>query len=109
MLQYVDDSSFPLVVLRYPPQPKPADVAALYREWDTCLARGPHAVERRRAAFERQLVAEARAIPHPLVRSAVVAFDWIQGITFKRPLGNFASIAEAETWLRTILAEKRLL
>jgi hypothetical protein len=133
MLQYVHDSGFPLVVLRYPPQPKPADVAALYRAWDLSLARGPHAVlvdlsvlepayagprmrkvaadevERRRAVLERQLVAEARAIPNPLLRTAAVAFDWIQGITFKRPLGNFASVAEAEHWLRAILAEKHLL
>lgn len=133
MPQFVDDSGFPLVILRSPAQPKPADVVTLYREWDVCLARGPHGalldlsltepvhavlrlrklaadeVERRRVAFERTLVAEARAIPHPLIRSATLAFDWIQGITFKRPLANFASYGEAEAWLRAVLVAQGLL
>jgi hypothetical protein len=64
-------------------------------------------VEARRGAFEAQLIAEARVVPNTLLRHVVTAFDWVQGVTFKRPLRNVESYAQAETWLREQLAQEQ--
>jgi hypothetical protein len=127
----LDDRHWPLLVLRYPAEPTLEQVPELYAGWDAFLRRGRHAVlvdlsllnpafagprlrkiladevEARRGAFEAQLIAEARVVPNTLLRHVVTAFDWVQGVTFKRPLRNVESYAQAETWLREQLAQEQ--
>lgn len=108
-------------------------LALTYAFWDTVIDRGPRAVlvnferlnplfnqprlrravvsevEKRRSAFERNLVAEARVIAHPVMRGVVNAFDWVIGNSFSRPLMNCASLVEAERFLRSKLVERGVL
>ena len=124
------DARWPILEFTFPTQFTVEDVAATYAFWDTVLDRGPHAVlvnferlnplfdpprlrqavvsevEKRRSAFERNLVAEARVVIHPVMRGLVNAFDWVIGNSFSRPLMNCASVAEAEQFLRSKLAER---
>jgi len=132
MGDFINAARFPLVVLCWPQAPTAELVRGMYGEWDACLARGPHAVlvdlslvdpvhvgtrirkvaadqvEARRKQFELLLIAEARAVPDPRVREAVIAFDWVQGISFKRPLANFPDVHSAAGWLHSELARKGL-
>ncbi|MFM2415589.1 MAG: hypothetical protein RL385_312 [Pseudomonadota bacterium] len=124
-----DDRHWPLLVIRYPAEPTLEQLPGLYTAWDAFLRRGRHAVlvelsllnpsfagprlrkaaadevEARRDAFDSRLIAEARVVPNALVRHVVTAFDWVKGMTFKRPLRNAHSYAEAEAWLRDQLAQ----
>jgi hypothetical protein len=121
---FLDTDRWPLLVLRYARDATEADVLALYDAWEKEMdRRGRHGVisdftnanpfrvspkvrkmivdqvEKRRAHFERYLLAEARVVPHPLIRGMVTAFDWVIGATFKRPLRNVADLATAERWV----------
>jgi hypothetical protein len=121
---FLDTSRWPLLVLRYERDASEADVLGLYDAWEKEMERrGRHGVisdfthnnpfrvspkvrkliagqvEKRRTHFERYLLAEARVVPHPLLRGMVTAFDWVIGSTFKRPLRNVADIVTAEGWV----------
>jgi hypothetical protein len=128
----LDPACWPLVVWTYPRFADVALMRAAYRSWDELLERGPHAVlvdtrlinplrvpptlrklmaievEKRRAKFERSLLAEARVVTHPLTRGLVTAFDWMIGNSFSRPLRNVSSLGEAEVFLRAELARHGL-
>jgi len=122
-----DAGRFPLVVLTYPSRPTAETITRLYADWDELLARGPHGViidlrsadplhftapvrrmaaeqvERRRAAFEKSLIVEARVVSGVVVRGIVTAFDWIIGASFSRPLANFDDWGDAERFVARYL------
>lgn len=118
----LDSSRWPLLVLTFPERIEPDDLRAAYAAWEVLFARGPHAVitdlrrfnpvfgpptarrliaeevEKRRPAFDRLLVAEARVVGDRVVAGLVTAFDWVIGGTFERPVLNTTSMVEAEAF-----------
>src|ERR1700679_1916677 len=88
----LDSSAWPILVIVYPRIATPEMVTNLYQRWEELFVRGPHAVlsdlrrfnpvtappklrrmsatevEKRRAALERLLIAEARVVTDPVVR-----------------------------------------
>jgi hypothetical protein len=120
----LNTSRWPLLVARFPPVATRESLADFYSQWQReTEARGRHGVivdfagfnpvfaspvlrklaaeevERRRAMFDRYLLAEARVVRDPLTRGIVTAFDWLVGNSFARPKRIVGEFAEAEAWI----------
>jgi hypothetical protein len=119
----LDASRFPLVRLTPPANPTEEEIVAIYREYDTHLARGRHVllvdmrrlnplfghararqvtlreVEARMPTVERVMIAEAILVSGRIVRGIVTAFEWMRKKPRTFPLEIMEDEDEAIAWL----------